>query len=82
MWYLNMDPLINIVRVLIFALMFVLGTLLSLDKMVICFMVNSTETCTMKNKPIGEGFKFLPCQHFWGFVRFITDGRTESNRVT
>ena len=47
-----MNPLVNHVMYVNFSLIFVLGTLLYLDKLMVCFMGNSAETFLMKNKPI------------------------------
>ena len=58
-------------------LIFILGTNLALDEMMIRFMGRSIETQQMKNKPIAEGFKFFVLATSSGFiVNFTPDGRT------
>ena len=50
--------------------------LLSLDEMMIRFVGRCRETHNIKNKPIGEGFKFFVLATMMGFVvNFTPDGR-------
>lgn len=51
--------LINHLRTVSLSLIYVLGTFLSLDEMMIRFFGCSIETHRMKNKPIKEGFNFF-----------------------
>ena len=68
-------------------LVYVQGTFLVVDEMMIRFMGRSRETHRMKNNPIKEGFKFFVLAITTGFVlNFIPDGRTaakskESNKM-
>ena len=58
-------------------LIFTLGTILALDKMMICFMGRSHETHRIKNKPIKEGYEFFVLATLFGFiVSFTPDGRS------
>ena len=53
-----------------------LGTILSLDEMMIRFLGRCIETHRMKNKPIGEGYKWFVLTTQTGYVLFFTpDGR-------
>ena len=55
---------------------YILGTILSLDEMMIRFFGRSYETHRMKNKPIKEGYKFFVLTTKSGFVvNFTPDGR-------
>ena len=57
--------------------MFTLGTLLSIDEMMICFMGQSLETICGKNKLFGEDYKFFVLEKLNGYVvHFTPDGRT------
>ena len=77
MWFHKLQPLVDHVRQVSFDLVFILGTLLSLDEMMIRFMGRSNETHRMKNKPIGEGYKFFVLATKDGFVvNFTPDGRS------
>eukprot|EP00593_Proboscia_inermis_P000329 CAMPEP_0171296326 /NCGR_PEP_ID=MMETSP0816-20121228/4979_1 /TAXON_ID=420281 /ORGANISM="Proboscia inermis, Strain CCAP1064/1" /LENGTH=128 /DNA_ID=CAMNT_0011769667 /DNA_START=287 /DNA_END=673 /DNA_ORIENTATION=- len=51
--------LIDHIKTVILSLIYVLGTFLSLDEMMIRFFGRSIETHQMKNKPIKEGYIFL-----------------------
>lgn len=76
-WFSKLKPLVDHVRDVSFELVFILGTILSLDEMMIRFMGRSAETHRMKNKPISEGFKFFVLATKEGFiVNFTPDGRT------
>ena len=62
-------------------LVFVLGTTLSLDEMMIRFFGRSSETHRMKNKPIKEGYKFFVLATKEGFIlNFTPDGRTAATK--
>ena len=63
-WYIKIKPLIDHFHFVAQSLIFNLGTLLAIDKMLISFMGWSLETICVKNKPIGEGYKFFcPCNN-------------------
>ena len=64
MWYQNIESLVNHMRYLKFALIFVLETLMYINEMMIHFMGKSTNTHQINNKPISEGFKFLSLTQF------------------
>ncbi len=58
-------------------IIFVLGTFLAIDEMMIQFMGRSIKTHRMKNKPIKEGFKFFVLAVSTRFAaNFSPDGRT------
>ena len=62
-------------------LVFVLGTTLSLDEMMIRFFGRSSETHRMKNKPIKEGYKFFVLATKEGFIlNFTPNGRTAATK--
>eukprot|EP00957_Ditylum_brightwellii_P074033 5625390-Ditylum_brightwellii.AAC.1 len=64
-----------------FDVIFVLGTCLSLDEMMICFMGRSSETHCMKNNPIKEGFKFFTLCIYQGFcINFTPHGMTAAKQ--
>ena len=69
-WYEKIKPLVDHMRVKSQDLIFILGTFLALDEMMIRFMGRSVETHRMKNKPIKEGFKFFVLAISTGFVFF------------
>ena len=74
-WYEKIKPLVDHMREKSQDLIFVLGTFLALDEMMIRFMGRSKETHRMKNKPIKEGFKFFVLAITTGFVvNFSPDG--------
>ena len=78
-WFHKLQFLVNHVREVSFDLTFVLGTLLSLDEMMIRYCSRSLETHRIKNKPIGEGYKFFALTTSDGFVaNFTPDGRSAS----
>ena len=80
-WYYKIEAFVNHVRDINFDVIFVLGTCLSLDEMMIRFMGRSSETHRMKNKPIKEGFKFFTLCTSQGFcVHFTPHGRTAANQ--
>ena len=58
-FYSNLEPLINNNRGVNFYLIVVLGTLLSLDEMMIILMLKYTEKHQTNNNPISEGFKLF-----------------------
>ena len=77
-WYEKKKPLVDHVREKSQDLiLFVLGTFLALDRMMIWFMGWSKETHRMKNKPIKEGFKSFILAITTGFVvNFSPDRQT------
>ena len=76
-WFNKITPLANHVREVSLSLILSLGTVLSLDEMMICFCGRSRETHRLKNKPIGEGYKFFVLATLFGFVvNFTPDGRS------
>ena len=76
-WFNKLEPFINHFRQVSESLIFTLGTKLSFDEMMIRFMGRSNETHRVKNKPIGEGFKFFVLPTSDGFVvNFTSDGRS------
>ena len=76
-WFDNLEPLISHFREVSEDLIFILGTTLALDEMMIRFMGRSLETHRMKNKLISEGFKFFVLATSNSFiVNFTPDGRT------
>ena len=58
-WFSKLKPMIDHMREVSFSLVYILGTILSLDEMMIRFMGRSNETHCIKGKPIGEGYNFL-----------------------
>eukprot|EP00957_Ditylum_brightwellii_P182829 13926703-Ditylum_brightwellii.AAC.1 len=58
-WYYKIEAFINHVREINFDLIHILGTCLSLDEMMIRFSGRSCETHQIRNKPLGEGYKFF-----------------------
>ena len=76
-WSYKIKAFINHVREINYDLIHVLGTCLSLDEMMIRFVGRSAETHRMKNKPIGEGYKFFTLTTTnWFVANFTPDGRT------
>ena len=76
-WYDKLTWVINHIRDVSQDFIFVLGTILSLDEMMIRFFGRSKETHRMKNKPIKEGYKFFVLTTKEGFIlNFTPDGRT------
>ena len=76
-WFHKLQFLVNHVREVSFDIIFVLGTLLSLDEMMIRFCGRSNETHRIRNKPIREGYKFFALTTSDGFVtNFTPDGRS------
>ena len=76
-WYEKLTWVIDHVRDISKEFVFVLGTTLSLDEMMIRFFGRSLETHRMKNKPIKEGYKFFVLATKEGFIlNFTPDGRT------
>ena len=56
-------------------LIWVLGTWMSIDEMMIRFMGRSNQTHRVKNKPISQGFNFFVLCTYPGFVINFTPGR-------
>ena len=80
-WFQKMKVLIDHVRKVNFFLIYHLGTILSLDEMMIRFTGRSLETHRIKNKPIKEGFKFFVLATIEGFiVNFTPDGRSAEKK--
>ena len=80
-WYHKVSPLMEHVRSTSLFFVVVLGMCLAIDEMMIRFSGHSNEMHRMKNKPIGEGYKFyvLACS-MTGYVLFFTpDGRVGLN---
>ena len=76
-WFEKLKFLITHVREISYLLVFILGTVLSLDEMMIRFKGRSNETHRIKNKPIKEGYKFFVLCTSLGYVlNFTPDGRT------
>lgn len=75
-WYTKLTGIIDHVRTVSKEFVYVLGTILSLDEMMIRFFGRSSETHRMKNKPIKEGYKFFVLTTKEGFIlNFTPDGR-------
>ena len=76
LWFDKVKPFINHFRAVSMAMVFTLGTLLSIDEMMIRFMGRSGETHKMRNKPILQGFKFIVLTTIKGLILYFTpDGR-------
>ena len=76
-WFSKIAPLIDHFRNVSEDLTYFLGSNLSLDEMIIRFGGRSNETHRIKNKPIGEGYKFFVLSTVNGFVvNFTPDGRS------
>ena len=82
-WFNKIKPLVDHLRMVSYNLIFSLGTLLSFDEMMIRFSGRSIQTHRIKNKPIGEGYKFFVLATNQGYVvNFTPDGRcTERERA-
>ena len=75
-WYEKLTFMVDHVRTVSQSFIYILGTLLSLDEMMIRFFGRSSETHRMKNKPIKEGYKFFVLATKEGYiVNFTPDGR-------
>ena len=73
--------LINHVCDVSYACIYILGTILSFDEMMIRFCGRSVETHCMWNKPIREGYKFFVLATKLGYIiNFTPDGRTEAKK--
>ena len=76
-WFDKIKPLLDHFRDTSEELVHTLGTILSFDEMMIRAMGKSIETHRMKNKPIGEGYKYFVLATTRGFtVNFTPDGRS------
>eukprot|EP00957_Ditylum_brightwellii_P065604 4975445-Ditylum_brightwellii.AAC.1 len=76
-WYFKLQQWIDHVRDVSTALIWILGTYLSLNKMMMRFCGCFLETHRMKNKPIKEGNKFFCLPMFAGYtVNYMPDRRT------
>ena len=58
-WLTKLQSIIHYMRYVSFDIIHVLGTILSLDEMMIQFMGKSVETHRIKNKSIEEGYNFF-----------------------
>ena len=74
-WFNKLRPLLDPIQAVNFTLITVLGMLLSLDEMMIRCVGRCRETHHIKNKPIGEGFKFFVLATIIGFVINFTPDR-------
>ena len=82
-WFSKLKAIIDHTRAVSASLIWVLGTILSLDEMMIRFMGRSCETHRIKGKPIGEGFKWFVLTTKQGFiVNFTPDGRSAAKNDT
>ena len=80
-WYSKLSMLIDHVCEVSFACIYILGTILSFDEMMIRFCGRSVETHRMQNKPIREGYKFFVLATKLGYiVNFTPDGRTAEKK--
>ena len=81
LWYHKVKPVVDHIRKKSLELIFILGTFLALDEMMIRFCGRSIETHRIKNKPIKEGFKFFVLATIHGFVvNFCPDGHTAAKK--
>ena len=75
LWFIKILPFIVHFRHVSMSLIFILGTFLAIDEMMIRFRGRSSQTHRMKNKPIKEGYKFFVLSTVKGFiVNFTPDG--------
>ncbi len=75
-WFHKVQPLIDHVRDVSIGLIWVLGTWMSIDEMMIRFMGRSNQTHRVKNKPISQGFNsFVLCTYHGFVINFTPDGR-------
>ena len=82
-WFAKLKTLIDHVREVSASLIWVLGTALSLDEMMIRCQGRSAETHRIKGKPIGEGFKWFVLATKNGYVlNFTPDGRSAAKNGT
>mmetsp|Transcript_1985 Transcript_1985/g.2830 ORF Transcript_1985/g.2830 Transcript_1985/m.2830 type:complete len:213 (+) Transcript_1985:449-1087(+) len=73
-------PIVEYVCSVSQAMVHTLGSLLSLDEMMIRFFGKSIETHRMKNKPIKEGFKLFVLTTKNGYIlNFMPDGRVAAS---
>ena len=76
-WFRKLSLLVDNFRNVSESLIYILGSLLSIDEMIIRFMGRSLEIHRLKNKPISEGYNFFVLATSEGFiVNFTPDGRT------
>ena len=54
-WFDKVTPLVNHFRKVSKSMIFIIGTLLAIDEMIIRYVGRSSETHRIKNKPISEG---------------------------
>ena len=80
-WFEKLCSVIDHVRSVSQTIKFTLGTILSLDEMMIRFFGRSLETHHMKNKPIRKGYKLFVLATKNGYIiNFTPDGRTANVR--
>ena len=80
-WFEKLRPFVNHFRDVSEGLIHILGTNLSIDEMIVRFRGRSNETHRIKNKPIGEGYKFFTLSTTDGFiVNFTLDGRVAAKK--
>ena len=80
-WFDKLQFLIDHVRSVNSNCLFVLGTILSIDEMMVRFSGKSIETHRIKGKPIREGYKLFVLATKNGFVvNFTPDGRTAAKK--
>jgi len=76
-WYQKLKYLIDHVRDVDLDIIFILGTWVAIDEMMIRFMVRSLVTHCIKNEPIEESLKFFVLAITIGFIiTFTPDGHT------
>ena len=80
-WFKKLSYLVNHFRDVSEDMVYILGTNLAIDEMLIRFLGKSMETHRLKNKPIAEGYKFFVLATSNGFVLNVTpDGRTAAKK--
>ncbi len=80
-WFEKLKPFVDHFRNVSESLIHILGTNLSIDEMIVCFWGQSNGTHRIKNKPIGEGYKFFTLSTTNGFiVNFTLDGRVAAKK--
>ena len=75
-WFKKLVPIVEHFRNTSLSLVFTLGSNVAIDEMIIRFRGRSNETHRIKNKPIGEGYKFFVVSETDGYCLNCTpDGR-------
>ena len=76
-WFKKLAPIVEHFRNTSSSLVFTLGLNLAVDEMIIWFHGRSSKMHQIKNKPIGEGYKFFVASDTDGYCLNCTpDGRT------